>query len=109
MGKVLSHKRFTELLTAAPQDVSLPILKRLASQGYKMTRWATSSGAKDAECIAKDGDVLPLADFISGLSHAAPFYEERGGKGTHIGCHCTVVVSGPGKKDVIVSAFGIQK
>ena len=91
-------------LIAAPQDVSMPILQDLLSQGYDTTRWVTDPGSTDSPCLMKDGDVLPLADFIAvGQQHQASFYQS-----THVGCRCGVMISGPDLADVFVTAFGIQ-
>ncbi len=102
--KPLAHNDFVKSLMAAPQDVSLPILRKLLAQGYKTVTWRTSESAMDAECISKDGDRFDLRTFISGLRHNAPIYEK-----THVGCSCSVVLESPGKKPVIVNAFGIMK
>jgi hypothetical protein len=103
-----SHEQFKHQLTAAPQDVSLPVFEELKSQGYDKATWHTSPGATDGPCIAKNDDSWSLEEFLlgptgAGLQHAAPVYER-----THVGCHCSVVVSGPGLPDVIVTAFGKQ-
>ncbi len=100
---MLSHEHFKKSITAAPQDVSLPVLEELLAQGYQTVVWRTNPGATDGPCIAADGNTYTLADFISGLQHAAPFYEK-----THVGCRCTAVVSGPGLEDKVVTAFGIE-
>jgi hypothetical protein len=89
-------------MVAAPQDISLPVLQDLITQGYDSGRWNTSPGAKDEACIVKNGDTFVLADFVNGLAHNAPFYEK-----THVGCHCTMTCSGPDLPDVEVSAFGL--
>lgn len=96
-----SHAQFRNRITAAPKDVSLPILRRLLRQGYTTTKWQTSAGATDSPCISKGGDEMSLEEFVSGLMHQAPFFER-----THVGCHCGVVVSGPDLPDVFVTAFG---
>lgn len=97
-----SHTQFVNKLLAAPQDVSLPILRSLFAKGYRKTKWRTNAGATDAPCISKDGDEQGLSSFISGLQHAAPIYEK-----THVGCRCVIEVSGPNKPQVVVSAFGL--
>lgn len=89
-------------ITAAPQDVSLPILRSLKAKGYNGTIWHTNAGATDAPCLSKDGDRQDLTSFLFGLQHAAPIYEK-----THVGCKCTVEVTGTGKPSVMVNAFGI--
>jgi hypothetical protein len=91
-------------LSAAPQDVSLPIFRSLKSKGYNGTVWHTNAGATDAPCIAKDGDRQDLNSFLFGLQHAAPIYEK-----THVGCKCTIEVTGNGKPSVMVNAFGIMQ
>ena len=98
------HEQWLAGLRGAPQDVSLPILEDLLSQGYADTDWETNTAAQDAPCIAKDGDKQPLADFISGLQHAAPVFEK-----THVGCKCTIKVTGPGLPEVRVTAFGMEQ
>jgi len=100
---VESHERFKQKVLGAPKDVSLPILQDLLNQGYDNTRWRTNAGATDGACIAKNGDEMPLADFISGLMHEAPIFEK-----THVGCHCGVEVTGPDLPMVFVTAFGIE-
>jgi hypothetical protein len=99
-----THEEFVAELMAAAQDVSLPIFQDLLRKGYTDTKWQTNAGATDVECISKDLDALPLKDFLYGLAHNAPIYEK-----THIGCRCSVLVTGAGKPDVIVTAFGIEK
>jgi hypothetical protein len=89
-------------ITAAPQDVSLPIFRSLKAKGYKSTRWHTNAGATDVPCLSKDGDVQDLNSFLFGLQHAAPIYEK-----THVGCKCTIEVTAKGKPSVMVNAFGI--
>lgn len=97
-----SHEQFRNRVTGAPKDVSLPILQDLLSQGYDTAGpWRTSAGATDAPCIAKNGDTVPLADFIANLMHEAPFFEK-----THVGCKCGVEVTGPDLPMVYVTAFG---
>jgi len=95
------HDRFRQELTAAPQDVSLPVLEELLADGYDQVYWHTSPGATDGPCIAAEGPKGSLADFISGLQHAAPIFEH-----THVGCRCSITVSGPGKEDVVVDYTG---
>lgn len=102
------HDEFAHRITAAPQDVSLPVFEELQGQGYNRVKWHTSPGATDGPCIAKNDDDWDLGEFLlgptgAGLQHAAPIYER-----THVGCHCAVTVSGPGLPDVIVTAFGRQ-
>ncbi len=101
---IVPHAQWLAGLRGAPQDVSLPILEDLLSQGYADTTWETNAGAKDGPCISKDGDKQPLVDFVAGLVHAAPFFEK-----THVGCHCRAKISGPGLPDVWVSGFGIDE
>jgi hypothetical protein len=98
---MLSHSQFAKSITAAPQDVSLPVFQELLGQGYDSVLWRTNPGATDGPCLVRNGDTFPLADFISGLQYAAPIYEK-----THVGCKCQMVVSGPGLPEVIVTAFG---
>lgn len=104
-----SHQHFLNSISAAPQDVSLPVLQDLLGKGYDTTVWQTYPASTDPICVAKNGDRVPLADFISGLQHNAPFYEgsSTGAHGAHVGCRCSVLVSGPGLEDVQVNAFGL--
>lgn len=88
-------------ITAAPQDVSLPIFRSLKSKGYTGTVWHTNAGATDPPCLAKNNDKQDLNSFLFGLQHAAPIYEK-----THVGCKCTIEVTGTGKPSVMVNAFG---
>lgn len=96
-----SHAHFTQTILGAPQDVSLPVLEELLGQGYDTVTWRTNPSATDPECIAINTNTFPLADFIANLQHAAPIYEK-----THVGCHCTMVVTGPDLQEVLVTAFG---
>lgn len=100
-----SHEKFKQQILAgpaAPQDVSLPVLEDLFSQGYTNTTWHTNAAATDAECLNKDGEQQALGDFLTGLMHAAPFYEK-----THVGCRCTATIEGEDMIPVEVSAFGV--
>lgn len=99
---VNDHEHFLNNLTAAPQDISRPVLEDLISKGYQTVRWVSSPSAVDGKCISMDGEMFPIQEFISNLQHDAPVYEK-----THVGCTCTVVVSGEGLNDVVVNAFGI--
>jgi len=101
-----SHEKFKLSLLGAPQDVSLQTFEELQGQGYDKVDWHTSPSAKDAPCLVVGGESWPMDEFLmgpggGGLQHAAPMYER-----THVGCNCTVVVSGPGLSDVVVNAFG---
>jgi hypothetical protein len=97
----IDQKTFMDVI-AAPQDISTSVLQELLDAGYDMTTWHTSSAAVDAPCISKNGDMEPLADFLANLQHNAPIYEK-----THVGCKCTVTVTGPGDlPPVEVGAFG---
>jgi hypothetical protein len=101
-----SHDEFLKQmkLEAAPQDVSMPILEDLLSQGYDTARCRVNPSAIDTICLAGDGDVLPLADFIEGgREHNAPAFSAR-----HVGCQCAWIITGPALPDVVVTAFGIQ-
>jgi len=89
-------------ISAAPQDVSLPIFRSLKAKGYRATRWHTNAGATDVPCLSKDGDEQDLNGFLFGLQHAAPIYEK-----THVGCRCVVEVTGQGLPPIMVGAFGI--
>ena len=105
---MLPHDQFAHRITAAPQDVSLPVFEELQREGYDKVTWNTSPSAQDGPCISKNTDSWSMEEFLmgpngSGLQHAAPIYER-----THVGCTCTVTVSGPNLPDVIVSAFGKQ-
>ncbi len=71
-----THTEFIERLFGAPQDISLPIFQKLLRQRYDQTTWRTNAGATDAPCISKDGDQLPLKDFLAGLRYKAPIYEK---------------------------------
>lgn len=101
--KMKNHNDFIASLKteAAPQDVSLPVLEQLLGEGYDTCTWNTSPSATDGPCISMGGEVIPLADFIANLMYAAPLFEK-----THVGCHCSVSVSGPGLDPREVSAFG---
>jgi len=97
------QKNFLDsLIVSAPQDVSRPVLEDLLSRGYTDTKWVVSPGAVDAPCISRGGDTMPLAEFAVPPGYDACFYSR-----THVGCKCTVTVSGPGFPDLSVSAFGI--
>lgn len=98
-----THEDFLAALKGAPQDVSLPILEEKIAEGYVDGVWNTSPSAVDAACLARGGERFALADFVAGLVHAAPFFEK-----THVGCHCTLTISGPGLPDMVISAFGVQ-
>lgn len=100
--KCHNHEEFLAALKAAPQDVSLPILEEKINEGYVEGVWNTSPSAVDSACLARGGERFQLADFVLGLVHAAPFYEK-----THVGCHCTLTISGPGLPDLVIGAFGI--
>jgi hypothetical protein len=95
------HSHFSDRLLGAPKDVSRPVLDELLGQGYDDAEWVTDAGAVDAPCIQRNGDHMPLADFIAGLMHDAPFYEK-----THVGCKCGIKVTGPGLPEVFITAFG---
>jgi hypothetical protein len=99
---MLTHEEFLEPhIKAAPQDVSGPIFERLLSEGYTEAKWRTNPGAMDAICISKDNETMSLADFISNTQYNAPIYSK-----THVGCNCSIIVSGVDKPDVIVTALG---
>lgn len=99
---ITSHDEFlASVVQAAPQDVSAPIFERLLSEGYTETEWVTNPGATDGPCIAKNGDKMPLIEFLANTMYNAPIYSK-----THVSCKCSVRVSGPDKQDVIVNAFG---
>jgi hypothetical protein len=99
-----SHEEFSSRLLAAPQDVSLPILRKLLRKGYDLVTWRSNPGATDDVCIGRDGDEWTLGAFVSGLRHRAPIFER-----THVGCNCKVEVSGPSLPSVIIDAFGAQQ
>jgi len=100
-----THEEFLKKLRlmAAPQDVSLPILEDLISQGYATCIWNTSASATDADCIERNGNQYTLEELTTGLMHDAPIYEQ-----THVGCHCSLSCEGDGLEQVVVSAFGIE-
>ncbi len=98
-----THEEFLSHVLGAPQDVSLPILNDLLKKGYTTVTWHSNPGTTHAECLAKDGDSWPLKVFVSGLHHQAPVFEK-----THVGCKCSIEVSGPGKPPVVLTAFGVE-
>ena len=96
-----THEEFTNRVLGAPQDISLPILEQLLQEGYDAVKWHVNPGATDVPCVSMENKDFPLADFIANLAHAAPIFEK-----THVGCKCSVEVTGPGKSPVHVTAFG---
>jgi hypothetical protein len=95
------HDKFRQLISAAPQDVSLPVLEELLGEGYDSVLWHTSPGATDGPCISMNDERFPLPEFIANLQHAAPIFEK-----THVGCRCSLTISGPGLEDVAVDWTG---
>lgn len=99
-----AHEHFLAGLTAAPQDISMPVLEQFLADGYVDYQWNTSPSATDSACLMLDGDRGNLADLIEGgRQYSAPFYQK-----THVGCHCSITISGPSLPDVVVTAFGVQ-
>lgn len=83
---------------AAYQDASLGELLSLLDRGYKRVRWQKSATA-DAICQALHGRRWPLEEFVSGLEHDAPLFEQ-----SHVNCKCSVAVSGVASP-VVVRAY----
>lgn len=102
---VMDQKDFLAALgtkiDAVRQDISLPILEELLSEGYTNTKWNTNIGATDGPCISKNGDEMPLAEFIATTQYGAAIFSR-----THPQCNCSITVSGPNLPDVEVNGYG---
>jgi hypothetical protein len=90
------------VIEAAPQDVSLPILKRLLAEGYDGVVWVCNTAAKDVACRSLNGKTWALADFLSETTHDAPVFSH-----SHVGCKCMIRLTADEKPDVLVRAFGL--
>jgi hypothetical protein len=97
-----SHEQFLAGLNAAPQDVSLPLLQGYVEQGYVDYVWNCSPSAVDAKCLSLDGERGAIADLLLVLMHDAPIFEH-----SHVGCHCSITISGPDLPDIVIGAFGV--
>lgn len=85
---------------AAPQDGSRPELERLRDEGYTTVTWRKNDTAEDVPCVDLDGKQWPINEFIEGLLHDAPIFEK-----SHVGCRCSLVVSGPNLDDQLVYGY----
>jgi hypothetical protein len=95
-----SDKLFSKLAArppikvAAPYDMSLGELSYLYMEGYTTITWQASYDPCNL-CATLNGQVFDLQDFISGLNHDAPFFENA-----HVGCRCTgLVEAGTGEDE----------
>ena len=102
-SQIPSHEDFiAAAVQGAPQDVSLPIIKDLFEKGYVEGHWNSNPSSLDIPCLSRNGERFQVEQFINETTHDAFFYSH-----THVGCKCSVTLSGPGLPDVVVGAFGI--
>ena len=85
----------------APVERTLPILRRLLSEGYDTAIFEATSG-KCALCRSLDGREKTLEDLISDTEYDAPIYSW-----SHVNCRCTIRVTGSGLEDVILDYSGV--
>ena len=83
-----------------PTDTSLPTLEILLNEGYDTVEWEASPTTIDAECLSLDGQKWPLEEFINNTSYGAPIFSK-----SHVGCKCTISVTGPGLPDKKIMAY----
>ena len=90
-------------------DLKNPKLLTIEANGLELTPshfgFSQLAGIAQAPADYLRSIPAPLAavNINYGLQHNAPIYEK-----THVGCRCAVVVTGDGKPDVVVTAFGIE-
>jgi hypothetical protein len=83
------------------QDMSLPVLEDLASQGYQIVEW-DSGASRHSRCVDLNRQKWNIEDFVGGLNFSAPLFEK-----SHPGdINCTLIVSGPNLSDVRVDSYG---
>lgn len=83
-----------------PTDMSLTVLEMLKNEGYNTCIWEASPTALDMPCITLDGQEWAIEDFIRETSYSAPVFSK-----SHVGCKCSIRVTGPDLPDEIVMAY----
>lgn len=99
----LNKEAHRELLAVGNtrQDMTLPILEEMRSQGYDLVTW-DSGNSTHSVCRELHNQQWPLDAFLSGLAHAAPLFER-----SHPGdVNCKLVVSGPNLPSIVVDSYG---
>ena len=86
-----------------PQDTCLGRLKVLLDDGYTQVKWKKSHSAEDDPCTVLNDNTWALSVFISDITHDAPIYSR-----SHVGCLCSVIVTGPDEKYMPVEIFAIE-
>lgn len=89
-----------------PFDSSLFRLTILAEDGYVGVKWKSSPnagtsrpGVPSCKCANLNSTTWPLEIFMKDISHDAPIFGRA-----HVGCKCSVIVSGPDLPDVEIFA-----
>lgn len=98
----LAEKHSINKVAVARTDMSLPILNDLASQGYTVVEWKTTSPVPCSICEDLERQQWELTMFLLGLAHNAPVFEH-----SHVNCYCTVILRGEGLPEVIINSEGI--
>ena len=90
------------LKQSAEQDESLIILNDLSDMGYTDVVWQSTPTAC-AICRPFNGRRWKLIDFINNTKYEAPIFSK-----THVNCKDNIIVSGPGKQNVVLNYKGVQ-
>jgi hypothetical protein len=85
----------------ARTDMSLPLLNSLASDGYTVIEWQTTSPVPCSICEDLSRQQWDLTSFLSTVHHDAGIFSH-----SHVNCYCTLILRGPGVAERIVDSYG---
>lgn len=94
------HSKINKVALART-DMSLPILNDLASQGYTVVEWKTTSPIPCSICEDLARQQWDLISYLATVHHDAGIFSH-----SHVNCYCTLILRGPGVRDITVDSYG---
>lgn len=97
----LAEETSIKKIAIARMDISLPLLNNLATDGYIVVEWQTTSPIPCSICEDLARQQWDLISYLSTVHHDAGIFSH-----SHVNCYCTLILRGPGLPDRTVDSYG---
>ena len=94
------HSKINKIALART-DMSLPLLNDLASQGFTVVEWQTTSPIPCSICEDLSRQQWDITSYLSTVHHDAGIFSK-----SHVNCYCIVILRGEGVGQRTVDSYG---
>lgn len=97
----LAEKYAIRKTAVARTDMSLGPLNDLATQGYTIIEWQTTSPVPCSICEDLARQQWDIPSYLSAIHHDAAVFSR-----SHVNCYCTLILKGPDLPDRTIDSYG---